>query len=161
MPTPINNLMNQVDWSQGPIAVNGWNFNYTDLNAGAGGAYIYTGYQLGTANPVTSMTYIATKVALSEPPSGWEHWTGIDLNTGAGGQYVYMLWNTNEAGKAPITAIDYVATQSNTPPSVSHFTECGIDLNSGAGGLYIWPYYSTTVASSSLEKTRAEVKKAA
>lgn len=140
----ITNLMTQLDNAKGPISQDGWNFIPVDLNSGVGGAYIYTGYQLGGAgDAITAINYIAYDTQQDNPPVGWQ-WDGVDLNSGAGGKYIYMVWQTG--GATPITSLMYQVTHNNEPPYEANYTPVGCDLNEGAGGPYIWGYYSTTVA---------------
>jgi hypothetical protein len=150
MPTPINQLMNQVDDSSGPKYQPPWSFLPTDTNTGVGGKYIYIGYQLGDRDPVTAIDFLAYGNAQANPPPGW-NWTGQDLKQGAGGKYIYMVWK-NEPGKPPITALTLLVTKDSSPPPISGYEAIRQDLNQGAGGPYIWPYFSMTASMAEKEE---------
>jgi len=88
----------------------GYSQDNTDLNAGAGGAYIYFCYKRAYYNqPATikgidysNWSYVPSRKPCSDWPSGWNiveaysgsNWPGsvvyADLNAGAGGRYLYM-----------------------------------------------------------------------
>ncbi|BFO53276.1 MULTISPECIES: hypothetical protein [Comamonadaceae] len=141
----LTNLTVQSDNNAGPLYQQGWDFYATDLNQGAGGKYIYVGYQRGTANPITDVRFEAYDSAQQNSIPGWE-WSPVDLNEGAGGKYIYMYWK--RGGAAPITNLMFLALNESTPPQIPGWTHVGPDLNEGAGGAYIWAYYSHTVQQS-------------
>ena len=136
----INELTVQASDTAGPHPQSGWEFLPQDVNAGAGGKYIYLGYKRGATAPVTALTFVAYDQAQANPPEGW-HWNHTDLNQGAGGKYIYMAWK-NEAGKKAIQDILLIVTNVNHPAAIPGYVSIHQDLNQGAGGEYIWPYYS-------------------
>lgn len=140
--TALTNLTIQAINSPGPIYQQGWDFYHTDLNQGAGGSYIYVGYQQGDVRPITAVNFIAYDSAQKNSIPGWE-WNPTDLNQGAGGKYIYMYWQYG--GQTPVTNLMFLALNESTPPVVPGWKQVGPDLNEGAGGAYIWAYYSTTI----------------
>lgn len=81
---------------------NGWisppsNNGNLDLNANAGGAYIYLCYKTGRADQVTSFVrdigiFGPTEADL-QAPVGYDY-ISMDLNDGAGGDYIYFAYKT-------------------------------------------------------------------
>lgn len=61
-----------------------------DLNMGAGGAYIYASYKLGTP-PLTGIAVVAGSAAQVPTPTGYTR-INVDLNQGAGGKYIYLCY---------------------------------------------------------------------
>jgi hypothetical protein len=144
MATPINALKTQCDNGTGPLYEKGWDFCPVDTNTGAGGKYIYIGYQLGDAHPVTSLNFVAYDKKQENPPAGW-NWSPQDLNQDAGGKYIYMVWKNGEPGKQPILSFMLMVVNDSHQPQIPGYTAIHQDLNEGAGGPYIWPYVSTTI----------------
>ncbi|WP_019700644.1 hypothetical protein [Paracidovorax oryzae] len=116
----LTNLTVQSDNNAGPLYQQGWDFYATDLNQGAGGKYIYVGYQRGTANPITDVRFEAYDSAQQNSIPGWE-WSPVDLNEGAGGKYIYMYWK--RGGAAPITNLMFLALNESTPPRAARLPQ--------------------------------------
>lgn len=126
-----------------------WTYCDTDVNKGAGGDYIYLGYQRETTQPwVTSWDFIISDDSIpynngAPPNSTFQHWTGGDLNKGAGGKFIYQVWNTGESGKPPIAGILVQANREPHPTPVPGWIAINKDLNTGCGASTdsIWPFY--------------------
>ncbi|MFI2235158.1 hypothetical protein [Streptomyces chrestomyceticus] len=70
----------------------GWTKISKDLNAGAGGEYIYAAYTRSSeqGSPINSLDVALTDNRDYQPPKPWERYDK-DLNAGAGGKFVYLL----------------------------------------------------------------------
>lgn len=147
MSDPITAFKIQVAKTTGPLYERGWDFFPTDLNTGAGGNYVYLGYQCKNGQPpVTSMDVGIYESPPSNPPSGW-YWDMSDLNSGASAsRHPYLLWKVGES-KPPIinVMVGVYANAMSSPPQFPGWVGIPKDLNAGVGGPYIWLYYSTTV----------------
>ncbi len=144
MAPPITDLTIQDITSRGPIAVPGWTFVATDLNASVGGDFLYLGYRSRNSEPsVTSLDFKAFDKAQTKNPMPEWNWLPTDLNRGAKGKYIYMFWKVGEDGRPPITSVTVLQTTMKSPPDIGGWHATGCDLNKGAGGEYIWAYYST------------------
>ena len=127
-----------------------------DLNADAGGNYIYMGYKT-TTDPLKALRdikfYVAdeaeswssTDVTVNGKKCTYTRVGDIDLNKGAGGQYIYAYTCHDENAGPPIKAISFgssstsqykVATTLGSPYRPA-------ELNADAGGEYIYCYMST------------------
>lgn len=107
-----------------------------DLNAGAGGDYIYVCYKKGVGAPITGL-YV-TLDSGSPPPNPKYTRINVDLNDGAGGDYIY-LWTTKDPDCAAIDDMIVQFGKNSRPPA--GYTWIGVDLNRNAGGQYIWLSY--------------------
>ncbi|MDH3198244.1 MAG: hypothetical protein OEO21_08390 [Candidatus Krumholzibacteria bacterium] len=107
-----------------------------DLNAGAGGDYIYLCYKKGVGAPITGL-YV-TLDGGSPPPSPKYTRINVDLNRHAGGDYIY-LWTTKDPDCASIKNMIIQFGKNSRPPAP--YTWIGVDLNRNAGGQYIWLSY--------------------
>ncbi len=109
-----------------------------DLNAGAGGDYIYVCYKKGVGAPITSLC--VTKGKSGGTPANDAKYTRIpvDLNDGAGGEYIW-LWTSKDPDCAAIKDIMVQFGKNSRPPA--GWTWIGVDLNEDAGGQYIWLSY--------------------
>lgn len=104
-----------------------------DLNAGAGGDYIYVCYKKGVGAPITGL-YVT--IDSGSPPTDPRYTRiDVDLNDGAGGDYIY-LWTTKDPDCAAIDDIIVQFGKNSRPPA--GYTWIGVDLNRNAGGQYIW-----------------------
>lgn len=112
----------------------GWVKIGRDLNAGAGGDYIYVCYKRGVGAPITGL-YVTNGY---HPPVN-EHCTIIlvDLNRNAGGDFIY-LWYTKDPDCAVVDDVVVVFNNEKTPAG---YTKINYDLNRNAGGEYIYFCY--------------------
>ncbi|MCL2257788.1 MAG: MACPF domain-containing protein [Candidatus Bathyarchaeota archaeon] len=128
-----------------------------DLNAGAGGNYIYLCYKKATTGtPITDMFIdyysnaqtACTKTMTHNGTCANYTMLPIDLNAGAGGKFIY-LWITKDQKKLPIKEINafmdskestaLTAATTNNWNVVQWFNSSGgADLNKGAGGKFIY-----------------------
>ncbi len=127
-----------------------------DLNAGAGGNYIYMGYKT-TTEPLKALRdikfYVAdeaeswssTSITVNGKECTYTRVGDVDLNKGAGGHYIYAYTCHDENAGPPIKAISFgssstsqykVATTLGSPYRPA-------ELNADAGGEYIYCYLST------------------
>lgn len=122
----------------------GWTAIGKDLNAGAGGDFIYLLYKTSTnkadaitdfylrtgKNPPATMDYNGRTYIV--PPEG-----NHDLNRGAGGDYIYLYY-TKESfdDERAVTSISFNGTPSGAVAKDDSGMAC--DLNKGAGGEYIY-----------------------
>ena len=73
-------------------------WNELDVNAGAGGKYIYTYYsktnttQTTTDKPFKEIGILSGNSDQIQPPNGWVRYNS-DLNSGAGGDYIYLCYH--------------------------------------------------------------------
>jgi hypothetical protein len=109
----------------------GWEKIPRDLNAGAGGDYIYACYKRGVGAPITNL-YVTNGY---HPPVS-ERCTiiPVDLNRHAGGDYIY-LWYTKDPDCA---VVDDVVVLFNNEATPAGYTKINYDLNRNAGGEYIY-----------------------
>ncbi len=120
-----------------------------DLNAGAGGQYIYLCYKEGlddinnSDKPITNIEVVVAN-SLNEArniiPAN-HTLMEYDLNAGAGGKYIYICYS-KETTYEPIRSIQIISGNSADIPASYGYTKIGKDLNSGAGGEYIYLCYS-------------------
>lgn len=135
---PIYGIKVVVSSDKSPSIPSGYTKIGTDLNAGAGGKYIYLCYTrnsstAGSSTPIKNI-YIA-EGSNASAPSGYTK-INSDLNAGAGGSYLYLCYQRGSS--SPITELQ-VLTGSNQ--SLSGYTKINTDLNKGAGGSYVYLYY--------------------
>jgi len=107
-----------------------------DLNAGAGGDYIYVCYKKGVGAPITSL--FVTRNGGAPPADPRYTRINVDLNDGAGGDYIW-LWYTRDPDCAVVNDIIVQFGKNSRPPA--GYTWIGVDLNDGAWGEYIWLSY--------------------
>lgn len=122
-----------------------------DLNAGAGGDFIYVCFHKarwpGVFKPaprgVGELKIIYGKDA--QPPPGFIK-IDVDLNRGAGGEFVYLCYRLIEYDNAEvikdIVVIGGGSSDVNPPYG---YTKIPDDLNAGAGGEFVYLCYSKTV----------------
>ncbi|HRX22012.1 MAG TPA: copper amine oxidase N-terminal domain-containing protein [Syntrophomonadaceae bacterium] len=138
------------EWSTRAACPPGYQLYNADLNAGAGGSYIYLCYKLGenaddaitdlfmerTGGSVPATTATVNHNANNVPYTR----LGVDLNINAGGDFIYM-WYTKAKTRPPVKDMgvafgnvgwpdyDTVCWQNTQEPA---------DVNRGAGGEYIY-----------------------
>ncbi|KAI0445763.1 hypothetical protein F4803DRAFT_107224 [Xylaria telfairii] len=115
-----------------------------DLNAGAGGDYIYLCYH--KVHPESNKQAVVGLQVIwdhESTPQGYER-IEEDLNAGAGGKYIYLCYKTDYY--APQTAILDVVSYSTDDPDLAApygYIKIDRDLNAGAGGKYVFIAYKT------------------
>jgi len=107
-----------------------------DLNAGAGGDYIYVCYKRGVAAPITGL-YV-TRNSGQPPADPAYSRIDVDLNGGAGGDFIW-LWTSRDPDCAAVCDIIVQFGQNATPPP--GYTKINVDLNATVGGQYIYLSY--------------------
>jgi len=107
-----------------------------DLNANAGGDYIFVCYKRGVGAPITGLC--VTLGGGAPLPDAKYTKINVDLNAGAGGDYIY-LWTTKDPDCAAVDDIIVQFGKNSRPPA--GYTWIGVDLNRNAGGQYIWLSY--------------------
>lgn len=151
------------------ITKNGYTLFDHDLNAGAGGWYVYMGYKKGTTES-SAIRAIGYYNGGSRPETltyngcvykrvnkGWEKGssaTYVDLNRGiSGSDDITLYYTTDPKAGAPLTGLDLSssATANIGKPGVwigADGTNVSVggcaDLNSGAKGDYIYTYFTQT-----------------
>ncbi|HEU4366265.1 MAG TPA: hypothetical protein VFT13_12465 [Candidatus Krumholzibacteria bacterium] len=106
-----------------------------DLNAGAGGDYIYVCYKKGIGAPITGLYVTLGSGGGTPAPDAKYTRIPVDLNDGAGGDYIW-LWTTKDPDCAAVKDIIVQFEENSRPPG--GYTWIGVDLNRNAGGQYIW-----------------------
>ena len=106
-----------------------------DLNAGAGGDYMYLCYKKGVGAPITGFW-----VTTGYHPSVAQKCTiiPVDLNRNAGGDYIY-LWYTKDPDCAVVNDVVIIFGKNASAPA--GYTKINFDLNRDAGGEYIYLCY--------------------
>ena len=133
---PITDLM-VLDGTE--AAPNGWKKIDKDLNAGAGGDYLYFAYDKGKEHdPITSVVFVEGKNAVA--PAGYFK-IDTDVNKGAGGEYIYPCFSRNRSQGEAITDLDVlIADEQGAWPAAPRL-KVDVDLNKGARGKYIFLTY--------------------
>ncbi|KAJ7532704.1 hypothetical protein O6H91_13G015200 [Diphasiastrum complanatum] len=124
-----------------------------DLNANAGGKYIFLCYKQqkisvagSTADPepVTDLYVAYGDDSNPYVPPGYTK-INKDLNTGSGGKYIYLCY-TKDPSKAesglPIRGIRVIGGENQNIVAPYGFTKINVDLNMGAKGDWIFFCYS-------------------
>ena len=114
-----------------------------DLNAGAGGDYIYLWYKK-TTDESKALRDIKFSYGKNSTINGYEK-NYHDLNAGAGGDYIYLWTNSSDTSKNPISDILVVTGKNADLPSGYSYGMSGTEraeLNKGAGGYYIYLGFS-------------------
>lgn len=127
-----------------------------DLNASAGGDYIYTFYikqtedQLKSSNkmPINGIKVVVGKN--TPVPTGYTK-INIDLNQGAGGDYIYLCYR--RGWTSPIKDIIVIQSNSSNPIIPAGYVKENVDLNKGAGGYYLYFCYSTSSSGNLISMT--------
>ena len=109
-----------------------------DLNAGAGGKFIYLCYRRDASKPLTSLAVLTGGSPDVQPSAGMKK-IPVDVNMGAGGEYIYLCYA--KGGSRPVRDIRIVASDSSDVFAPEGFKLVKKDLNAGAGGLYLYLSY--------------------
>ena len=106
-----------------------------DLNAGAGGAFIYVCYKKGVGAPVTGL--FVTRNSQQPPAEPVFTRINVDLNQGAGGDFIW-LWYTKDPACTTIQNLAVIFGGQAVPDG---FTRIPVDLNATVGGEFIYLCY--------------------
>ncbi|CAO5256601.1 MULTISPECIES: hypothetical protein [unclassified Frankia] len=131
----ITNLTVLIDSEPAP---SGWTKIDKDLNAGAGGAYLYFAFERGSGQPITNVIFLLSKDD-SAPPTYTR--IDVDLNKGAGGDYIYAAFTKDPTQGSPIADLDVILGDNAGIQPQSPWRRYDVDLNKGAGGKYIYLVY--------------------
>ena len=130
----------------------GWTKIDKDLNAGAGGDYLYFAYEQGE-NRDRAITHIKFIVGKDQPTPNEYTKIDVDLNQGAGGKYIYAAYTrepkipkVDGLDYSPIVALDVSVTKGPDPDFPDDWSWVGQDLNEGAKGKYVYLIYKTADA---------------
>ncbi len=94
----------------------GWIKINKDLNAGAGGEYLYFAYETDSnrAAPNTAFGPLTDIIFLSKGdslPHGYRK-LNKDLNAGAGGEYIYAAYTRSPEQGSPVNSLDVALTDN-------------------------------------------------
>ena len=150
--TDIVFVVDKNEWTARSKCPPGYQLVNVDLNAGAGGNFIYLCYKLGE-NLNEAYTDFFMEYRTSSAPtdtksmnhnSNYVDYTriGTDLNSGSGGDFIYM-WTTKANTLPPITnisvALDNPDNVNSDWPSVYwHNTQSPADVNKSVKGKFIY-----------------------
>ncbi len=138
------------------LTKNGYTVIDKDLNADAGGNYIYLGYKT-TTDPTKALRdiryYVADTASSQETATvtvNGEKCTytrvgDVDLNKGAGGHYIYGYACYDKNAGVPVKAISFGSSPTSQYKVCSTLSSPyrAAELNADAGGEYIYCYLST------------------
>ena len=118
-----------------------------DLNAGAGGKYIYACFKKkegdapnDNATAIRGLYVISGNNGAIPAPNGYTK-LPIDLNMGAGGDFIYLCFTRNSSLGAPLEDVSVIAGGSSDIPAPTGYEKFPVDLNKGAGGAFIYLCY--------------------
>lgn len=161
--------------SKDDLRDNGFTLIDKDLNDGAGGNFVYTGYKTTTSesdairglafynggNPPSTYTYngsVFNIVTVNFHNSSSASTSPIDLNASAGGDYIYMYYTKDPNYGPPLTDVDYDSSASNDSVNICKTPVTWMntngdkgaigqiaDLNAAAGGDYIYFFVHSRV----------------
>ena len=132
----------------------GWTVINNDLNAGAGGNFIYLLYKTNNSsgNSGSAVTGFYLKTGNSEHPNTITYdghaynlvpaVGAYDLNSGAGGAYIFLYY-TKEVFSPGRKVTDIYFHGNSHGALGANGGSSGFDLNSGAGGDYIYMHVVT------------------
>ncbi|GHC57510.1 hypothetical protein [Streptomyces cinnamoneus] len=119
----------------------GWTRLDEDLNAGAGGDYLYFLVEKGDdgRSPVTGITFLTRE----QPAAPGYVKSPVDLNSGTDkGMRIYTAITHDLARGKPITDLRILVSDVRTPQPDPGYQIIPTDLNAGAGGKYIYLTYA-------------------
>ena len=157
----IGGTESEVNALKSSLTDQGWKVINRDLNAGAGGNYIYLLYLPESDDSGTNYGYVSDfYISNSEdspddvtqdgrnycrvPYDGGNDFVNSkgDLNCKAGGDYIHLYYTRDYFGdNRAVTDISFNDTQSGAVSVKGGST--GYDLNNNAGGKYIYMHFST------------------
>lgn len=115
-----------------------------DLNKGAGGKYIYLGYDLQNcyASPITNLVLVkskskltwSTKVLTVGGIKAQYNRLSVDLNEGAKGEFIYLCYTRSTAYK-PLSAVDVILNSETlkAPWMTVHWNDSTEDADANLG----------------------------
>ena len=133
----------------------GWTVINNDLNAGAGGKFIYLLYKTdeSSGSSGTAITDFYLKTGNSEHPNNITHAGRTynlasavgsnDLNSGAGGAYIFLYYTKDAFSPGRKVTDIYFNSNSSGAVGANGNNANGFDLNSSAGGDYIYMHVVT------------------
>ena len=169
----ISGNQSQTDGYKTQYQNEGWTIIDNDLNAGAGGNFIYllyktnessgssgtavTGFYLKTGNDDHPNTITQDGHTYSLVPAVGAY----DLNYGAGGAYIYLYYTKEAFSPSRVVTGIYFNSNSNGALGANGNTSSGFDLNSGAGGDYIYMHVVTITTDDIIDVyTEAQLREA-
>ncbi|MFD9073243.1 hypothetical protein [Streptomyces lasiicapitis] len=124
-----------------PFPPEGWNVIAKDLNAGAGGEYLYFAFELnGRYAPITDIIFLLGDQAA--PPNYRK--IPVDLNKGAGGDYIYAAYTRSPDQGNPIQFLDVLISDEPGVQPPKGWERYDTDLNKGAGGKNVYLIHQDT-----------------
>jgi hypothetical protein len=118
-----------------PFPPEGWLVITKDLNAGAGGAYLYFAFELdGRYAPITDIIFL---LGDQQTPPNYRK-IPVDLNKGAGGDYIYAAYTRAPDQGSPIQILDVLISDDPGVQPPKGWARYDTDLNKGAGGKYVY-----------------------
>ena len=138
---PVTDLTVIVGDSPGIQPQQGWTKLQHDLNAGAGGKYVYLCYRTDDGDPVVDIKIIKGDNCNIPPPAGFTK-ISEDVNSGAGGKYIYICYRKGPG--VPITNVSVISgphEEYADPVPGLGFVKINQDLNEGSGGDFVYLCY--------------------
>ena len=151
----ISGNQSQTDGYKTQYQNEGWTVIDNDLNAGAGGNFIYLLYKTNesSGSSGTAVTGFYLKTGNDDHPNTITHdghtyslvpaVGAYDLNCGAGGAYIFLYYTKEAFSPGRIVTDILFNNNSNGALGANGNTSSGFDLNSGAGGDYIYMHVVT------------------
>lgn len=124
----------------------GWTKINKDLNAGAGGEFIYLAYKKEAGKPPLTKLIVqyADSTRVNEP-DGFQvvrhKGQPADLNKGAGGRFIYLFQSRAPSEGGPIKALRVDVKNETMNRGTPGWEFLRTDLNKGAGGKFIYLSY--------------------
>ncbi|MBR5735713.1 MAG: fibronectin type III domain-containing protein [Bacteroidales bacterium] len=161
----IGGTENQVNSLKASLTGQGWTVIGKDLNAGAGGDYIYLLYKSESNDDDINLGYVTDFYISTQsdtapdtrtvngrtyylvPYQGGSDFVNSkgDLNRGAGGDYIHLYYTKEVfSNNRVVSSISFNDTQTGALGANGGST--GYDLNKGADGDYIYMHVTTTTA---------------
>lgn len=163
----------QTDGYKTQLQNQGWTVIDNDLNAGAGGKFIYLLYKTNesSGSSGTAVTGFYLKTGNSDHPNTLTydgHTYNLasavgsnDLNCGAGGAYIFLYYTKEAFSPGRMVTDIYFNNNSNGALGANGNTSSGFDLNSGAGGDYIYMHVVTITTDDIIDVyTEAQLREA-
>ena len=150
----ISGNQSQTDGYKTQYQSEGWTVIDNDLNAGAGGNFIYLLYKTNesSGSSGSAVTGFYLKTGNDDHPNTITHdghtyslvpaVGAYDLNCGAGGAYIFLYY-TKEAFSPGRMVTDIYFNNNSNGALGANGGSSGFDLNSGAGGDYIYMHVVT------------------
>jgi hypothetical protein len=151
----ISGNQSQTDGYKTQYQNEGWTVIDNDLNAGAGGNFIYLLYKTNesSGSSDTAVTGFYLKTGNDDHPNTITHdghtyslvpaVGAYDLNCGAGGAYIFLYYTKEAFSPGRMVTDIFFNNNSNGALGANGNTSSGFDLNSGAGGDYIYMHVVT------------------